>query len=215
MKQESLKLQAYNLIKQNIVDCVYKPGSMINEEQLKTDLNISRTPIRDALGRIEQEGLIQIKPKKGILISPITIAEINKIFEVRLLIEPYAIKKYGYKIESNTLLEYLKYYQGQNENPLTKEKVIELDDSFHDLIINCLSNNYLKIFYGIISAQNKRLRILSGSDYSNRIELGQEEHITIINHLLTENWEEASLALINHLQNSKTSAFKLLNNISS
>ncbi len=215
MKQESLKLQAYNLIKQNIVDCVYKPGSMINEEQLKTDLNISRTPIRDALGRIEQEGLIQIKPKKGILISPITIAEINKIFEVRLLIEPYAIKKYGYKIESNTLLEYLKYYQGQNENPLTKEKVIELDDSFHDLIINCLSNSYLKIFYGIISAQNKRLRILSGSDYSNRIELGQEEHITIINHLLTENWEEASLALINHLQNSKTSAFKLLNNISS
>jgi DNA-binding GntR family transcriptional regulator len=213
MKTESLKLHAYNIIKKNIVECIYTPGSMINEEQLKTELNISRTPIRDALSRIEQEGLIEIKPKKGILITPITIDEINKIFEVRLLIEPYAIQKYGNSLDTNTLMEYLSFYRGENKDQLTSEKVIELDDSFHDLIIGCIPNKYLITFYNVITSQNKRLRVLSGSEYTNRIEKGQDEHVKIIEALLKEDYDGASNALIEHLQESKSSSFKLLTKI--
>lgn len=213
MKAESLKVKAYNIIKNNIVECIYIPGTMINEEQLKNELNISRTPIRDALSRLEQEGLINIKAKKGILINPITIEEINKIFEVRLLVEPYAIQKYGYKIEAAELLNYLNYYHGEKNQYLTKEKVIELDDRFHDSIINCIPNNYLTNFYNIIKAQNKRLRILSGTEYTNRIELGQIEHVKIIESLLKEDWDMASDFLIEHLKESKSSAFKLLTKI--
>ncbi len=213
MITESLKLKAYNIIKKNIVECIYTPGSMINEEQLKAELLISRTPIRDALSRIEQEGLIQIKPKKGILITPITIDEINKIFEVRLLLEPYAIQKYGNSLNTNTLLEYLSYYRGEKSDQLTKEKVIELDDSFHELIISCIPNNYLTNFYDVITSQNKRLRVLSGSEYTNRIEKGQNEHVKIIEALLKEDYDGATKALVEHLQESKSSSFKLLTRI--
>lgn len=213
MKTESLKLKAYNIIKKNIVECIYTPGSMINEEQLKAELLISRTPIRDALSRIEQEGLIEIKPKKGIFITPITIDEINKIFEVRLLIEPYAIQKYGNNLDTNTLLEYLSYYRGEKSDHISKKKVIELDDSFHDLIISCIPNKYLTTFYDVITSQNKRLRILSGSEYTNRIEMGQNEHVKIIEALLKEDYKEATNALIEHLQESKSSSFKLLTKI--
>lgn len=213
MKEESLKVKAYNIIKNNIVECVYTPGSMINEEQLKNEFNISRTPIRDALGRLEQEGLVTIKPKKGIMINPITIEEINKIFEVRLLVEPYAIQRYGFKIDTEDLLDYLNYYHGEKKQFLTKEKVIELDDKFHDSIINCIPNDYLTNFYNIIKAQNKRLRILSGSEYTNRIELGQIEHVRIIECLLKEDWDQAREELVVHLKESKSSAFKLLTKI--
>lgn len=213
MKTETLKLKAYNIIKKNIVECIYTPGSMINEEQLKEELQISRTPIRDALSRIEQEGLIQIKPKKGIFITPITIDEINKIFEVRLLIEPYAIRKYGQNLNNNTLLDYLNYYKGDKAKNITKDKVIELDDSFHDLLMACIPNRYLTKFYEVIKSQNKRLRILSGSEYTNRIEKGQIEHVKIIEHLLKEDYQSAEIALIEHLQESKSSAFKLLTKI--
>ena len=57
--------------------------------------NISRTPMRDALGRLEQEGLITILPKKGLMVSPITDEDVHSIYEVRLLVEPYALRVYG------------------------------------------------------------------------------------------------------------------------
>ncbi|MGH4037644.1 MAG: GntR family transcriptional regulator [Sphaerochaeta sp.] len=210
MKTESLKLKAYNIIKTNIVECIYTPGSMINEEQLKEELHISRTPIRDALSRIEQEGLIQIKPKKGILVTPITIEEINKIFEVRLLIEPYAIQMYGNTLDTNVLLEYLSFLQSEDDRLLSKENIIEKDDEFHDMIINCIPNKYLITFYSIITSQNKRLRILSGSKYTDRIEKGCREHIVIIEALLKGDYSAASSALVDHLQESKSSSLKLL-----
>lgn len=213
MKTETLKLKAYNAIKRNIIECKYIPGSMINEEQLKEELQIGRTPIRDALGRIEQEGLIKIKPKKGILVTPITIEEINKIFEVRLLIEPFALQKYGYRLDNVELVSYLKYLKLGDNGNLDRKKIIELDDKFHDSIINCVPNKYIITFYSIITSQNKRLRILSGSEYTTRIKDGADEHIKIIEAILREDFDGASLALVEHLNQSKSSAFKLLTKI--
>ena len=64
-------------------------GTFLNEEQLTTELSLSRTPVRDALGRLEQEGLLEIRPKCGILVRPLTLNDIDMTFEVRMLYEPY------------------------------------------------------------------------------------------------------------------------------
>ena len=69
MPKINLKTLAYNAIRQKIVTCEYAPGTFLNEEFLTEDLNLSRTPVRDALGRLEQEGLIQIRPKRGIMVT--------------------------------------------------------------------------------------------------------------------------------------------------
>ena len=65
MKKETLKQHAYNIIKDKIINCEYAPSALLNEEMLKEDVQASRTPIRDALGRLEQEGLVTILPKKA------------------------------------------------------------------------------------------------------------------------------------------------------
>ena len=95
MPKINLKTQAYNTIRQKIVTCEYAPGTFLNEELLTSELGLSRTPIRDALSRLEQEGLIEIKPKKGILVMPLSINTISMIFEVRQLYEPYIHLNYG------------------------------------------------------------------------------------------------------------------------
>ena len=60
----SLKLQAYQYLKTKILNCEYRPNEFLNEQKLCAEMgNISRTPMRDALGRLEQEGLITILPK--------------------------------------------------------------------------------------------------------------------------------------------------------
>ena len=69
----SLKLQAYQYLKTKILNCEYRPNEFLNEQKLCAEMgNISRTPMRDALGRLEQEGLITILPKKGLMVSGIT-----------------------------------------------------------------------------------------------------------------------------------------------
>ena len=101
MTKKSLKSQAYNNIKEKIISCEYSPGMLLNEEILCETFNVSRTPIRDALSRLEQEGLITIWPKKGIIVSSLSISEVNNLFELRLLLEPYSIQNYGYTLDEN------------------------------------------------------------------------------------------------------------------
>ena len=95
MPKTNLKTLAYNKIRQKIVTCEYAPGTFLNEEILTEALGLSRTPIRDALGRLEQEGLIEIRPKRGIIVKSLTVSDINMIFEVRNMYEPYILKNYG------------------------------------------------------------------------------------------------------------------------
>ena len=95
MPKTNLKTLAYNKIRQKIVTCEYAPGTFLNEEILTEALGLSRTPIRDALSRLEQEGLIEIRPKRGITVKSLTVSDINMIFEVRNLYEPYILKNYG------------------------------------------------------------------------------------------------------------------------
>lgn len=79
MAARNLKQQAYNVIKEKIINCEFAPGAVYNEEYLCEEVNTSRTPVRDALGRLEQEGLIKIMPKRGIVVSPLTLKDVRMV----------------------------------------------------------------------------------------------------------------------------------------
>ena len=106
MAKTNLKTLAYKTIKQKIVTCEYAPGLYLNEEILTEELKISRTPIREALSRLEQEGLIEIKPKTGITVTSLSIKDVNMIFEIRKLYEPYILKNYGSFLSEDKLHEF-------------------------------------------------------------------------------------------------------------
>ena len=135
----SLKLQAYHYLKSKILSCEYAPSQFLNEQKLCAEMgNISRTPMRDALGRLEQEGLIAILPKKGLMVSPITDEDVHSIYEVRLLVEPYALRVYGSLLPREELEKFV-YLM---ENPETIPDFYAADDAFHDLLISTLPNKY-------------------------------------------------------------------------
>ena len=90
----NLKNKAYQLIKERIMTCEYGPNSFLNEADLIQEIDASRTPIREALNKLEQEGLVQIIPKKGVMVTGLTLTEINQTFEARLLLEPFIISNY-------------------------------------------------------------------------------------------------------------------------
>jgi len=214
MKKESLKTQAYYIIKEKIVTCEYAPNSMINEEILRNQVGASRTPIRDALSRLEQEGLITILPKKGILVSGLSISDINMIFEVRMLFEPYALRNYGHALSEEVLLGLFSELAAQLEGK-EHDRFYDIDDRLHKTIVDTIPNRFLLQTYDLIHTQNLRYRIMTGQDQADRIVETAKEHMDIVKACLRRDWEAAAKSMAEHLQESKNASFKLLFNYQS
>ena len=208
MKKETLKQHAYNIIKDKIINCEYAPSALLNEEMLKEDVQASRTPIRDALGRLEQEGLVTILPKKGIMVAPLTIREINMVHEARTLIEPFSILHYGNKISDEIYQKYFRIFQRDTTNVSDLNEYYETDKQFHQMFIDATGNDYLISTYERIAQQNTRLRIYSGRKSRNRLLASQQEHLKIVEYCLKQDWTLASKAMEEHLYHSKEASFE-------
>lgn len=84
--------QVYAAMKSDIVSLKLKPGALIQEETLADNYGVSRTPVREALRRLEQDGYIKTLPKKGVLVADITATDVLEVFQVRMAVEPLAAR---------------------------------------------------------------------------------------------------------------------------
>lgn len=207
----SAKSKAYTEIRRRILECIYKPGTWLNEDILCEELGLSRTPVRDALSRLEQDGLIVIYPKKGSYITEFSIGTINAIYETRFLIEPFVLLNYGVKLDEGTLLSYLNRFNQLKEDEfyIKSGENIDVDDDFHWFIVSAAKNQFLQKTYQSIQSQNRRLRFFAHRLESGRLGDSYAEHIAIIMACLKHNWEEAAQSMRIHLNRSKDSTFHL------
>lgn len=208
MAKTSLKLVTYNTLRERIIDCTYPPSTLLSEDALTEELNVSRTPIRDAISRLEQEGLVSILPKKGVMVSPLSLTELNSIFEIRLILEPYVLRTFGPTLDE---LELRNYYDKflQDDALSTKEKY-HLDDCFHHYLMESSSNRYIYHTYRQLQAQNSRFRKLTGNLLNNRYEIGREEHLEILRWCLKKEWNEAANVVEQHLIGSKNACLDII-----
>jgi len=216
----SLKQQAYAIIKSKIVNCEYAPNMLLNEELLCKEINASRTPIRDALSRLEQENLVTLLPKKGILVSPMTVNEINTIYETRILLEPYILAAYGTRITQEIFQRMQTIVTGIHVDPekCTPENIkqyYKLDNEYHHIIVNLSENKYLIQCYENMFNHNLRLRILGGNQLPQRFLETQQEHLQIHDEIVRRNYVQAAEVLKQHLLSSKDASFKILMNMNS
>ena len=199
----SLKLQAYQYLKTKILNCEYRPNEFLNEQKLCAEMgNISRTPMRDALGRLEQEGLITILPKKGLMVSGITEEDVHSMFEMRLLVEPYALRTYGNEIPQEELAAFTELMH----NPDRIDDFCKADDDFHELLMSTLPNKYLRSAYDRITGLNTRFRIMTGKVSMINLEQTCEEHLEILDAATKGDWNTAADALQKHLEIARDKA---------
>ena len=199
----SLKLQAYQYLKTKILNCEYRPNEFLNEQKLCAEMgNISRTPMRDALGRLEQEGLITILPKKGLMVSGITEEDVHSMFEMRLLVEPYALRTYGDRIPREALENYTELMH----HPERISDFCESDDGFHELHMSTRPHKYLRRAYDRIPGLNTRFRIMTGKVSMINQEQTCEEHLEILDAALAGDWDRAADSLQHHLELARDKA---------
>jgi DNA-binding GntR family transcriptional regulator len=89
---DSLADRAYQLLRADIVSCVLRPGQQVVQSRLAETYQIGTTPIRDALHRLALENLVQPVPRSGYIIAPITLTDIQEMFELRFLLESFAAR---------------------------------------------------------------------------------------------------------------------------
>lgn len=208
-EKKSLKQQAYDEIKRKIVTCEYAPNTLLNEELLREELHVSRTPIRDALSRLEQKGLITILPKKGIMVSSLSINDINMVFEVRMMYEPYALLHYGSRIPYSVLTH--SYELLSDLDAMSEDwAFFQADDAFHAAVVQAIGNRFLLQTYEWIQDQNLRFRVMTGQTSAPRLEDTSKEHTRILEACLKKDWSEAASAMKDHLINTKNATFDLL-----
>jgi GntR family transcriptional regulator, rspAB operon transcriptional repressor len=209
MAKETLKDKAYQIIKEKIITCQYKPGTLLNEIELVQEVDSSHTPIREALSRLEQENLVKFMPKKGIWVTDIVMSDVRDVYEVRELIEPHIIRRWGCDISKDELKEYMDHCKKSLENTKDEEGKFKLDYILHDMILDQCRNAHLTRTMNQLQDQTRRLRNMTGNRNS-RLKYIMEEHIEITKWLLESDYEKAAQAMIYHLQQGKQSSFDLL-----
>ncbi len=200
---------AYDELLSRIISCKYPPGSLLSEEKLVAELGISRTPIRSALIRLQQEHLVQIISKKGILVSEITPEGIRDMFNLRNLIEPYAIREFGGNFKKDQLIYYLNLFSGKYSND-DYQIVFDSDVQFHTDIVRLTGNAFLCAFYDSLQKLLSRITLICGVSVTDRVEKSNQEHVEIVLSLLKDDKESAVSMLETHLKEARESAYQAI-----
>ena len=197
-----LKDQVYEELRNRIIEYKYAPGTTVNETMLMKELGVSRTPVREALHRLEIENLVTIIPKKGVIIKGISIDDILQVFDARIVIEPQIIVMYGSRFPKDTLRKYL----DDCHKAATVEEIIRLDEYFHNALYQLCANHYLREALLMIEGHNHRNRIWRSNE--NRVSASLQEHINIAEALLEENYELAGVRMREHLSVAREYALR-------
>ena len=195
---KNLKQVVYEELKRRIVTCEILPGSMLTEGALCETLNASRTPVRDAVSRLEQENLLSIIPKKGIRVHRVSLNNVEELYVTRLFVEPQLVRAYGNRISDEIYCRFLNDFR---RTDCTREELYAQDNEFHMIFPKASNNRFILTYYEIMSAQTMRYRILSDQD--SRTDLSRQEHCEICIQCLRGNWEQAARAMRDHLESSK------------
>lgn len=207
-KNLTLQQTAYELIKQRIINCEYKPGDFLNTLSLQDDFGFSRTPIREALGRLEQENLVKFYNKKGFAVSEVNLTTISTIYETRLLIEPHIVVNYGFLLDKVELRRMRDIFQAGVENTDNDADLyMAYDDELHALLRSVCPNVYLVQVLDNIAAQAQRVRIISGY-YGSKLQKLCKEHLVICETILEDQFAQAGKLMTRHLIGARKYAFR-------
>lgn len=210
---KSLKDKAYDELKELIISGKLEANERIDEDFLSKSLNVSRTPVREAINRLEQEGWINIVPRKGMFVNNISLKEINDIFQVRSNLEPIILEMAFYKINREDLIDLKeKFLDFSNKTSLTPEekKALDtLDNELHLLILKNCNNNFIIKMMENVYEHNMRIRNISSQPPIRRFD-AIKEHINIIESILNDNLQNATEELKNHNLKAKEGFFHSL-----
>ena len=202
-KTISLADQVFERLEQEILSGVYQRGEILTEMRLCADLDVSRTPVREALRRLEQEHIIEISGK-GIVVLGVTEQDLHDIYDIRREIEGDAAAKAAERItdeelaELRSVIELQEFYVSKKD----AEHIRALDSQFHTLIYRFTGS---AVYYDTLMPLHKKVQKHRKKSVENnsRAQSSLAEHRKIFDAIEARDPHNARRAMIAHVENAR------------
>jgi DNA-binding GntR family transcriptional regulator len=194
--------QAYLLLRDAIVDCSLRPGQRIVEDNLANTYGVSRTPLREALHKLEQEGLLERLPRRGLAVSELSIKELTELYEVRSTLEGLAAKL----TTQRQTPEQARIFRTYMEKTLVcqcngeEQAMLKMLREFHQNVVRWCGNAVCLDFLNKMDTKIKRY-VYIGMLHKDRQKVATQEHFEILRHVLDRDADGAERAIRSHIYN--------------
>ena len=209
---EPIRLDSYQPLREVVCESlreairtgVLKPGERLMEIQLSEELGVSRTPVREAIRKLDQEGYVVMMPRRGAYVADMSIRDVNEIFEIRTALESLSNGLAAERITAEELehLQRLLVQIGSYIKAGDMDKIVDTDIEFHDLLYRASRNARLEGIISNLREQLTRFRTLSMS-YPGRLEATLEEHRAMVDAIAQGDTEAAMRAAERHMERSE------------
>lgn len=200
-------------LREAIQSGVLEPGERLMEIQLAEELGVSRTPIREAIRKLELDGFVVMIPRRGTYVADISLKDISQVFEIRSALEELAAGLAAERIteEEMEYLERMLVEIGDYIEEGDLDKIVEADVSFHDVLYKASRNKRLVEIINNLREQILRFRSVS-MNQPGRLANTWEEHRQLVEAIAARDVSEAQRIARTHMENSEQ---VLINGISS
>lgn len=211
-RPENLAERIYLQLKDDIFEFRLLPGDRFSEGEIAERMAASRTPVRQALYRLEREGYLEVYFRSGWQVKPFDFAHFEELYEVRIVLELEAVKRLCERPNDelpDALEQLRRTWMVQPEVRLQDgREVSRLDERFHCQLVEAAGNREMARLHAEIS---EKIRIIRRLDFTQgpRVELTYEEHARILGAILSRRCEEAQLLLKTHIEVSKAEVRKI------
>lgn len=213
IKTERVTDTVYQALKERIIERVFPAGSKINVDEVARLMNVSRTPVHEALSALAADGLVEVRPRRGTFVAEFTERDYAETLDLRRALELLAAEAACDNASDKDIEELGDLVARMNRAVTDAESVGEaarlhnaMNVEFHMRLVNLSDNRRLIAMYGDLRAHMKIARAhLDASDWLDRVPVETREHESIIEALKQRDVNALKLALDNHLRRSAAS----------
>ncbi len=206
----NLAEQVYARLKAELHDFLWAPGDRFSEAEIGQRTGVSRTPVREALFRLRNEGFIEVESKSGWYVKPIDFRKLDQLYDLRVVLELASVARLASQPEESPALEGLKalWLVPAADRLIDPRAVGALDERFHATLVAAAGNDEIARVHQDVT---DRIRIVRRLDFTrpDRIEATYQEHAKVLRAVMQRKLDAAQMLLKSHIEQSKIEVRKI------
>lgn len=196
MAEDNLSRRIVDSLSERILGLTYPPGHRLTEEALCAEFGVSRSPVREALGRLAEVGLVEKRARLGYSVRRLDLDEVHELYDVRLLLEQAVIERVCERgMDASELDRLESYWRGLHDAlPSMAERLAESDEEFHEVLARAAGHRVLR---HMLQYVDQRLHFVRLSDITNPDRLRRTciDHLDILAAVRVRDAKQAAVAM--------------------
>ncbi len=208
--RQSLRDQAYEAIKDHIITCQFKPGECINEASVSKLLGLGRTPVHQAIDRLMLEEMVEVIPRKGVIVKPVILQDVLQMIDVRMINETQCARLAAERAD-NSHIEDISQVIGRAQRAISERDIhvlMSLDREFHLLLASASKNFELAEVLRKLNERSLRFWFISFTTDHHRT--FQQQHEALYEAIRSHDADEAERAMRVHIEAFRKSVMRHL-----